>query len=206
LEQPKELNKDKPLPPPPPTPPPPEIKTIKVLPPKVEPDEKVVEDPPTKEEMQKTAISDKTKDGADDPNGNVTGTNDKLPEPEPVPEPPKEEKVELIVDEQAAYSSDHKAFFQRNFNKPRLAQANGIGGKFQVRITVDKEGRMVDKKVVDMKKVDIIDPATGEVYGFVKEINRVLDLMAKEGSFVPAKKGGKPVKAVLKFDLNFQVE
>lgn len=196
LEQPKELNKDKPLPPPPPTPPPPEIKTIKVLPPKVEPDEKVVEDPPTKEDMQKTAIGKENKEGADDPNGNVTGTNDKLPEPDPVQEPPKEEKVELIVDEEAKPNVNHNLFFQKNYSNPRLAQANSVSGKFIIRLTIDKDGKIADKKIIDQKKVDIIDKSTGESYGIVKELNRMVELMSKEG-FQPAKKGGKPVKSIL---------
>ncbi|HTF80126.1 MAG TPA: hypothetical protein VL947_00320, partial [Cytophagales bacterium] len=186
------------------TPPPPQIKTIKVLPPKVEPDEKVVEDPPTKEQMQNTAIGEKTQDGVDDPNAQVQGNNDEYKEP--VVEPPKEEKIELIVDEKATYSGNHIEFFKTNFNKPRLAQANGVGGKFKVMLTIDSEGRVLERKVLDLKKVDIIDAASGETYGFVKEIERVLDLMSKEGNWTPAKKGGKAVKSKLSFDLDFRVE
>lgn len=204
LPKPKALDENKPLPPPPPTPPPPQIKTIKVLPPKVEPDEKVEEDPPTKKEMETTAIADKKQDGVDDPNANLGSNNDyKEPEPEPVK---VEEKVELIVDEKATYAGNHIEFFKTNFNKPRLAQANGIGGKFKVMLTIDSEGRVLEKKVLDLKKVDIIDPATNETYGFVKEIDRVLDLMSKEGKWTPAKKGGKAVKSKLSFDLDFRVE
>lgn len=202
LPKPKTLDEKKPLPPPPPTPPPPQIKTIKVLPPKVEPDELVKEDPPTKQEMKNTAIADETKDGVDDPNAIVKSSEEyKIPDPEPVIE-----KIELVVDEKASYSGNHIEFFKSNFNKPRLAQVNGIGGKFKVMLTIDREGRIVEKKVIDLKKVDIIDPATNETYGFVKEIERVLDSMSKEGSWTPAKKGGKAVKSKLSFDLDFRVE
>lgn len=208
LPKPKDLDqKKKALPPPPPTPPPPTIKTIKVLPPKVEPDDKVQEDPPTNKEMQNTAIGDKNQDGANDPNANVTETSTELPPtdntPPPPPPPPP---IELIVDEKPKPPVDHNQFFRDNFNQPRLAKANGVGGKFKVKLTIETDGSVSDIKVIDLKKVDIIDASTGETYGFVKEIERVVKEMNKKGTWSPGKKGGKSVRSFAQFDLDFRVE
>lgn len=204
LPKPKTLDKEKPLPPPPPTPPPPQIKTIKVLPPKVEPDEKVVEDPPTNNEMKNTAISDKTQEGTNDPNAVVTETSSDLPPVVEAPPPPP--PIELIVDEKATASIDHNEFIRENFNKPRLAISNNIGGKFKVKLTIESNGTVSEVKVIDIKKVDIIDAATGETYGFVKEIERVLKEMNKKATWSPAKKGGRAVRSYAQFDLDFRVE
>lgn len=202
LAEPKKLEKKKQELPPPPPVKPPEIKTIKVLPPKVVPTEEVKEDPPTNAEQKTTAIGPENKEGVEDPNASYAV--EEPSDPAPPPPPPPEDKLELIVDEKPSYDGSHTEFFSINYQRPRMAQNAGIGGIFKVVLTIDREGRLVEKKVIDSKKVDLIDPKDpkSETYGIVKEIERVIDLMAKQGSFKPAKKGGKAVKAKLSFDIN----
>lgn len=207
LAEPKKLEKKKQELPPPPPVKPPEIKTIKVLPPKVVPHEEAEKEPPTNEEQKTTAVSDEDKEGINDPNATVKYEDPT--DPAPPPPPPVEEKIELIVDEKPSYSGSHIEFISVNYQRPRMAQNANVGGIFKVILTIDKEGRLIDRKIADPKKADLIDPKNPGAgsYGIVKELERVIDLMAKEGSFVPAKKGGKPVKAKLQFDVNLtQVE
>lgn len=203
LKEPKKLdNKKKDLPPPPPVEPP-KIKTIKMLPPKVERNEDVHEDPPPIDSMKTNTVSTKTQDGVRDPKlDEETETKD----PEPVKEVVVEDKLELIVDEKPSYEGNHIEFFMINYQKPRMADNAGVGGIFKVMLTIDREGRLVEKKVIDPKKVDLIDPKDpkGETYGIVKEIERVIDLMAKQGKFKPAKKGGNAVKSKMSFEINLK--
>ncbi|WMJ74559.1 TonB family protein [Cytophagaceae bacterium ABcell3] len=140
-----------PPPPPPPPPPPaakkaPDIKSVKFVPPKVVPDDMVEEEevPPTIDEMEDAAISDKTLDGdsidvnpiehTDGVEGGVIGGEES-------------DDMEAPVSFDASYPGGKEAFgkcIQQKIQYTSLAIRNEIEGVVYVSFTITPEGKLAN--------------------------------------------------------------
>lgn len=190
------------LPPPPvdpntpPPPPPPKIElpkvaaAVKFLPPKVEEDEKVQEDPPTVDEMKDKVISTENVKGEE-------GIDNMIEEPAPaqVIEEPKQEEVFLVVEEMPDFPGGQAAmmkYIATNIKYPRVASQQGLEGRVIVTFVINGQGEVANVEVVK-----------GIGGGCDEEAIRVIKSLPK---WKPGKQNGRPVSVKftvpIKFALN----
>lgn len=105
----------------------------------------------------------------------------------------------LIVDEKPSCAVSHADFFSKHFVRPK-ATPKKFKATFKIVLTIGRDGTIESCKIIDRDKSDL-NPKTNEPYGYVKEIERVINLLKQEQWF-PAKKAGKPVRSKLSFDIN----
>lgn len=190
------------LPPPPvdpktpPPPPPPKIElpkvaaAVKFLPPKVEEDEKVQEDPPTVDEMKDKVISTENVKGEE-------GIDNMIEEPAPaqVIEEPKQDEVFLVVEEMPEFTGGMGAmqkFIASNIKYPRIASQQGLEGRVIVTFVINGQGEVANVEVVK-----------GIGGGCDEEAVRVVKMLPK---WKPGRQNGRPVSVKftvpIKFALN----
>jgi periplasmic protein TonB len=200
LVDPPSLDPKKPPPPPPPKIDPPPIKDqIKFVPPKVEKDEKVIDEepPPTVEEMKDKVIADVTKEGDEN------GVDASLVEPEAPPPPPKvieepaedENKVFQVVQQKPEFPDGERAllaFLGKNLKYPAIARENGIEGNVVVRFVVSKTG--------EVRNAEVLRGIGG---GCDAEALRVVNSMPK---WNPGKNNGKAVNVTYTLPVRFKLE
>jgi protein TonB len=125
-------------------------------------------------------------------------TNEPVPEKIEVakaeePEIVQEEKVFIIVEEQASFQggdvNTFRAWVQQNVKYPPIAAENGIQGKVYVQYAVNSKGEVVDVKVVRG-----VDPSLD------KEAVRVITSSPK---WEPGKQGGMKVKQQFTIPISF---
>jgi protein TonB len=149
LAAPPPIDKNTPPPPPPVKPPPPKVDQIKFPPPVVKPDNQVVEEPPTVEELKKADPGEKTIKG--DPNAEIvinTPVGDG-----PVNQKKTEDTNEIFTNVEVLPSfpggnEQFGKFLGKNLRYPPIARDNGIQGRVFVNFVVEKDGSLTDIKVV----------------------------------------------------------
>ncbi len=199
LAEPPPIDPKKPPPPPPPKVDPPPIKDqIKFVPPKVEKDEKVIDEepPPTVDEIKDKVIASETKEGDEN------GVDASLVEPE-APPPPKvieepaedENKVFQVVQQKPEFPDGEKAlltFLAKNLKYPAIARENGIEGNVVVRFVVSKTG--------EVKNAEVLRGIGG---GCDAEALRVVNSMPR---WNPGKNNGKAVNVTYTLPVRFKLE
>ncbi len=199
LAEPPPIDPKKLPPPPPPKIDPPPIKDqIKFVPPKVEKDEKVIDEepPPTVDEIKDKVIAAETKEGEED------GVDQTLVEPE-APPPPKvieepkedEDKVFQVVQQKPEFPDGEKAlltFLAKNLKYPAIARENGIEGNVVVRFVVSKTG--------EVKNAEVLRRIGG---GCDEEALRVVNSMPR---WNPGKNNGKAVNVTYTLPVRFKLE
>jgi periplasmic protein TonB len=201
LAEPPPIDPKQPPPPPPPKVDPPPIKDqIKFVPPKVEKDEKVIDEepPPTVEEIKDKVIATETKEGKED------GVDASLVEPEAPPPPPPpvikepeedENKVFQVVQQKPEFPDGEKAlltYLAKNLKYPAIARENGIEGNVVVRFVVSKTG--------EIKNAEVLRTIGG---GCDAEALRVVNSMPK---WSPGKNNGKAVNVTYTLPVRFKLE
>ncbi len=178
----------------PPPPPPPVIEVpklaaaVKFLPPKVEDDEKVQEDPPTQEDIKDKVISTEDIKGEE-------GIDNMIEEPAaPVIEEPKDE-VFLVVEEMPDFPGGPAAmmkYIASNIKYPRVATQQGLEGRVIVTFVINAQG--------EVSNVEVVKGIGG---GCDEEAIRVIKSLPK---WKPGKQNGRAVSVKftvpIKFALN----
>lgn len=199
LAEPPPIDPKKPPPPPPPKIDPPPIKDqIKFVPPKVEKDEKVIDEepPPTVDEIKDKVIAAETKEG--DENGvDLSLAEPEEPKKVEVIEEPKEdpEKVFSFVQQKPEFPNGDKALFKYlsdNLKYPAIARENGIEGTVVVKFVVSKSG--------DIRNAEVVRGIGG---GCDAEALRVVNTMPK---WNPGKNNGKAVNVTYTLPVKFKLE
>ena len=196
LAEPPPIDPKKPPPPPPPKIDPPPIKDqIKFVPPKVEKDEKVIEEepPPTVDEIKDKEIADETK------KGDETGVDESLVEPEAPPpvieEDPDDKKIFEFVQQRPEFPNGEKALAQylaSNIKYPNIAKENGIEGNVIIRFVVSKDGSISNATLL-----------RGIGGGCDEEALRVVKTMP---AWKPGKHNGKAVNVTYTLPVKFKLE
>ncbi len=172
-----------------PLPPEPLRNTIKFTLPEIKPDELVAEEPPpTQKEMvnQKAAIGTTTFDKGTDDIAAPTATSDnaKIAGDSDVPL--------TVVDQMPQFPGGEREmlrFIKNNLRYPLSAQENGIQGTVILNFVVDREGRIINLKVVK-----------GIGFGCDEESMRVIEKMP---SWSPGKQRGQAVLVSFTMPIRF---
>lgn len=192
LSEPPPLDEKTPPPPPPPDlPPPPKVAEVKFLPPEVKPDEEVVEDPPTIEEMKDKVISTENVEGNAATGNEIiveeTGTGQAV-----IEEPAKEEEPVAFAEEMPTFDGGYATYLSKNINYPSQASKMSIEGKVWVQFVVEKDGKISNVKVVK-----------GIGYGCDEEAVRVISSMP---NWTPAKTNGRAVRLTMKLPVKYTLQ
>lgn len=192
LSEPPPLDEKTPPPPPPPDlPPPPKVAEVKFLPPEVKPDEEVVEDPPTIEDLKDKVISTVDVEGADATGAEIIvegdGQGDAVTEA-----PPAIEEPVAFAEEMPTFEGGYAAYLAKNINYPAQASKMSIEGKVWVQFVVEKDGKISNVKVVK-----------GIGYGCDEEAVRVIAAMP---SWTPAKTNGRAVRLTMKLPVKYTLQ
>ena len=110
-------------------------------------------------------------------------------------EEPKEEEIFVVVEdmpEPPGGIAELMKFLGKNIKYPTIAQENGIQGRVVVEFVVNKDGTIVDPRVVRG-----VDPSLD------KEAIRVIMSMPK---WKPGKQGGKPVRVKYTVPVTFRLK
>lgn len=174
----------------------PEVKTEKLVEIKVVDKEVIDEPPPTQNDLLTAKIDTEKRDGTvddgsidkpgpDKPDGG-TGIIETKPEP-------KEEQILSIVEIDAKYEGNWKAFLENNLNGNVPVDNGAPAGRYSVMVkfVVDKEGKLSD-----------IIALTNHGYGMEEEAIRVIK---KSKTWEPAIQNGSKVKAYRKQVITFDV-
>lgn len=184
------------LPDPPKQPEPEPVKTERLTPPVITPDEEVQTPPPSQTDLKDAEIGldkqdGKIDDGIDKPAVISDGQGKGLIETKPEP---KDDEPLSIVEIEAKFMGDWKRFLLKNL-KPDVPMENGApAGRYPViiRFVVDKEGNVSE-----------IVPLTSLGYGMEEEAIRVLKMAANK--WEPAIQNGYKAKAYHKQMITFEV-
>ena len=191
LSEPPPLDEKTPPPPPPPDlPPPPKVAEVKFLPPEVKPDEEVVEDPPTIEDLKDKVISTENVEGA-----NATGNEiivEETGKGDAVIEAPVIEEPVAFAEEMPTFDGGYAAYLAKNINYPSQASKMSIEGKVWVQFVVEKDGKISNVKVVK-----------GIGYGCDEEAVRVIAAMP---AWTPAKTNGRAVRLTMKLPVKYTLQ
>ncbi|MEO7922498.1 MAG: energy transducer TonB [Chitinophagaceae bacterium] len=170
------------------------VKTLQfTTPPKIKPDDEVVQPPPSQEDLVDVIISDQTREGIPD---------DGISRPDKIDDgkgiiPPRDDKESdepfTTVEIDAKFNGNWKAFLERNLNPEVAREHDAPPGRYSVvmQFVVDLEG-----------KVSEIKALTDHGYGLEQEAIRVLRKAAK---WEPAIQNGRPVKAYRRQVIIFEV-
>ncbi len=173
-----------------------EIKTEKLVAMKIVDKEEIKEPPPTQDDLLTAKIDDIKRDGVEDPGtikppaqenpGGGTGIVDDKPQP-------KEDEILTIVEIDAKFNGNWKAFLENNLNANVPVDNGAPEGRYSVvvKFVVDKEGQVSD-----------IVALTTHGYGMEDEAVRVL---RKAKKWEPAFQNGTKVKAYRKQVIVFEV-
>nr|MBC7613784.1 TonB family protein [Pseudopedobacter sp.] len=149
LASPPPVDKTKPIPPPPVEPPPPKVDQVKFPPPVVKPDNQVVEEPPTVEELKKADPGEKTIKG--DPNADIVINAPKGDGPVNQEKTEDTNQIFTNVEVLPTFPGGLDAFGKflgKNLRYPPIARDNGIQGRVFCNFVVEKDGSLTDIKVV----------------------------------------------------------
>ena len=172
--------------------------SIKFTAPVIKKDEEVKPDEElkTQDELMstKTAIGTFDVKGNDDANGEVLKAKEVIAEPEP-PKHEEENKVFDIVEQQPLFPGGPAAlmkYLSDHTKYPVVAQENGVQGRVTVQFVVNKDGSIVDAKVLRG-----VDPYLD------KEAVRVIMGMPK---WKPGMQRGKPVRVKYTVPVMFRLQ
>ena len=115
--------------------------------------------------------------------------------PAPVQEESDEGEIFEVVEQNPAFPGGDKAlleWLQKNLKYPSSAQENGIQGRVMVSFVVNKDGSVVDPKVI--RSVDA---------ALDKEAMRVVSAMPK---WIPGKQRGKTVRVKYTLPVTFRLQ
>lgn len=177
-----------------PKPEPEQVKTEKLTPPVITPDDEVKTPPPSQNDLLDAKIGDVKID--------VDKIDDGIPKPEApgkgtgiIEDQPKKEIDEIVtfVEVDAKYIGNWKAFLEKNLNGNVPVENGAPAGRYSVviRFVVDKEGNVSD-----------IQAQTEHGYGMEAEALRVV---RKATKWDPAIQNGYQVKAYKKQVITFEV-
>ena len=149
LQAPPPVDKNKPIPPPPVEPPPPKVDQVKFPPPVVKPDNEVVEEPPTVEELKKADPGEKTIKG--DPNADIIINTPKGDGP--VNQEKTEDTNQIFTNVEVLPTfpgglEQFGKFLSKNLRYPNLARENNIGGRVTVSFVIETNGELTNLKVL----------------------------------------------------------
>lgn len=172
------------------------VKTEKLTPPVITPDEEVQTPPPSQTDLEDALIGQDKVDGIPDDgiekpavisDGQGKGVIETKTEPE-------NNEPLTIVEIPAKFTGDWRKFLLRNLNPDVPMEKGAPAGRYSViiRFVVDKEGNVSD-----------ITPLTSEGYGMEEEAMRVLRLAANK--WEPAIQNGYRAKAFHKQMITFEV-
>ncbi len=100
--------------------------------------------------------------------------------PAPVVEEVEDDRILDVPEEQAEFPGDVYSWLSKNIKYPSICQEQGIQGRVTVQFVVNRDGSIVDPKVVRSPNEDLSAEAL-----------RVVKSMPK---WKPARQGGKPVR------------
>lgn len=187
LAAPPPMDETKP-PPPPPDIKLPDLKQVKFTPPVIKPDEEVVEEVPTVEEMKDVNV------GSTDVKGDSV-----VYEAPPVVENKvieEEEKPYLIVEDPPSFPGGEEAmmaFIGKNITYPPLAKENGIEGRVVLSFVVGKDGSIDPGSIKVLKKLG---------WGCEEEAVKVVQKMP---GWKPGKQNGRAVPVQFNLPIVFQL-
>lgn len=173
-----------------------EIKTEKLTPPVITPDEEVKTPPPSQDELLDARIGldkieGKPDDGIEKPEVISDGQGKGLVESKPEV---KEDEILSIVEIEAKFKGNWQRFLISNLRPDTPIDNGAPAGRYSViiRFVVDKEGNVSD-----------ITPLTSHGYGMEEEAMRVLRMAANK--WEPAIQNGYKAKAYHKQMITFEV-
>ena len=143
---------------------------------------------------EKIETSESTTEAISGPVAHVSGPVMAGP-PAPVQEESDEGEIFEVVEQNPAFPGGDKALMQyltKNLKYPASAQENGIQGRVLVQFVVNKDGSIVDPKVLRS-----VDPALD------KEAMRVVSAMPK---WQPGKQRGKTVRVKFTLPVTFRLQ
>ncbi len=100
--------------------------------------------------------------------------------PAPVVEDVEDDRILDVPEEQAEFPGDVYAWLNKNIKYPSICQEQGIQGRVNVQFVINRDGSIVDVKVVRSPNEDLS-----------AEAERVVKMMPK---WKPARQGNKPVR------------
>lgn len=196
LAEPPPIDPNEPEPPPPPPVEAPKPKAqIQFVPPKVEEDEKVVEEipPPDIVEVENKQVSTTTVEGEED-EGNAA-PDEGPAAPAVIEEDPDDKKIFNFVQQKPEFPDGEAAllkYLYANIKYPPIARENGIEGQVVVRFVVSKTGKIDDVKILR---------SLGG--GCDEEASRVVRAMP---AWKPGKHNGKAVNCTYTLPIKFQLQ
>lgn len=143
---------------------------------------------------EKIETSESTDQAITGPTAPVTGPVMAGP-PAPVQEESDEGEIFEVVEQNPSFpGGDQKLmeWLQKNLKYPSIAQENGIQGRVMVSFVVNKDGSVVDPKVIRS-----VDPSLD------KEAIRVVSAMPK---WIPGKQRGKTVRVKYTLPVTFRLQ
>ena len=175
-----------------PAPPPPPAPTIRNPEPKIEPDERVTEKPPTVDEIRTKQVSLETTAG--DSTGLVPNTAARTGDGTRAVEMPShgDDQPLRMVDQFPAFNGDLADYLRRNLKYPESARTSGVDGRVGIQFVVDKDGSIIDVEVY-RKAAPALDA----------EALRVVRNMPK---WKPGMMNGKPVKTYFTLPISFTLD
>ncbi len=172
---------------PPPPIKPPELKTVKFTPPVVKPDEEVVEEVATMEEMDKAVIGTKNIEGD-------TVAYQPIEETQNVVIEEEQPTVFKYVEEMPEFPGGEEElikFISKNINYPPIARENGITGRVTLAFVVGNDG--------SISNINVLRDIGG---GCAEEAIRVVKKMPK---WKAGRQNGKPVNVEFNLPINFEL-
>ncbi|MBQ6965426.1 MAG: energy transducer TonB [Bacteroidaceae bacterium] len=145
-------------------------------------------------EEEKIESSEDTHEATSGPSSPVVGAVMSGP-PAPVAEESDEGEIFEVVEQNPMFPGGEKAlmqYLQKNLKYPAAAQENNIQGRVMVQFVVNKDGSIVDPKVLRS-----VDPSLD------KEAMRVVQSMPK---WTPGKQRGKPVRVRFTLPVTFRLQ
>lgn len=197
LAEPPPIDPNEPEPPPPPPVEAPKPKAqIQFVPPKVEEDEKVVEEipPPDIVEVETKVVSTATVEG-EESEGNAAPDDGPKEAPAVIEEDPDDKKIFSFVQQKPEFPDGEAAllkYLYANIKYPPIARENGIEGQVVVRFVVSKTGKIDDVKILR---------SLGG--GCDEEASRVVRAMP---AWKPGKHNGKAVNCTYTLPIKFQLQ
>lgn len=197
LAEPPPIDPNEPEPPPPPPVEAPKPKAqIQFVPPKVEEDEKVVEEipPPDIVEVETKVVSTATVEG-EESEGNAAPDDGPKEAPAVIEEDPDDKKIFNFVQQKPEFPDGEAAllkYLYANIKYPPIARENGIEGQVVVRFVVSKTGKIDDVKILR---------SLGG--GCDEEASRVVRAMP---AWKPGKHNGKAVNCTYTLPIKFQLQ
>jgi len=175
---------------PPAAPPPAAMPTVKLTPPVIAPDDKVIDPPP-----DVTAFKEKAPgitDTKGDPNGITPGIVDtRTPGTGIIPRTEPKNEVLVYVEQMPEFGGDLGSYLSKNIRYPDQARENNIEGRVTLKFVVNEDG--------SISAAQVIRKLGG---GCDEEALRVVNSMPK---WKPGKQNGHPVKVYFTLPIVFKL-